>query len=376
MVLPTYITVFLLFFLPLIVIPLGYSFFEIPKVLIAETLILTVSVYLFLKHSHNLFCFKRKFFYLISAIFVLSLIDLLFFRTSVTLFGNIYRLQGVFSLWNLLILSLLIAPNTNLKILPKKLLLIPLGGLFATVFIYGTDVRGKYVGSLGDANSLAATAVFIWPFVYFRSEHRIVKIVSLLIAITTIAISGSRTGILALALQLIILLGTRIFKLNLIKTVSATAILLLFSLLTPFFDQPGMFENRAEIWKTALTNPYNQYQNGNFSFTALFIGRGFGNIEQVLPQLSVALDNNVRFQYVDSAHNIFLDWWIQGGLIGIIILFWLTHSTIKTYLDHNDQMLTIAFLGILATLLFNPLSFVNLMQFWWLIGFSFNSVKT
>ena len=373
MIIPTYITIFLLFLLPLIVIPLGYSYFEVPKVLIAEVLIIITSIYILVKKGDLIKQLDRTFLWVILAIFGLSLIDLLLFRTNITLLGNIYRLQGVFLLWNLLALSLIIAKVVDLTIVVKNLFIIPLWALLVTVFIFGLDERGKYVGSLGDANSLAATAVFIWPFAWFASEYKILKISSLAVAFMIVALSQSRAGIIALMIQLIVFAGLKFLKLSLTKATLIGIVFLLLSLFIPFFDQPNVYENRAEIWKTAVTSPYDQFHDGNLNFVALFLGRGFGNTEKTLPLLSVGLDNNVRFQYVDSAHNIFLDWWIQGGLIGVAILFWLVYSTIRAYVGSANIALLMASLGILTSLLFNPLSVVNLMQFWWLVGTSFKS---
>lgn len=362
---------FLLFLLPLAVIPLGYSYFEVPKVFIFEALTILLALYLFIKNRLDFKALNKKLLYPLAAIFILSIADLIFLRTSVSFFGNIYRLQGIFFLWNLIILTIL-ASKINLKTVPAYLYLLSLTGLLATIFIFGQDQSNRYVGSLGEANALAATAIFIWPFVFLCCRNRYSQAAGILATIAIIALSSSRSGLIALVIQLGLLLSLRFLKIKFKIAVWAAVTLMVLSLITPFLDSYERFENRAEIWQTALALPYDQIRQGNFSFAALFWGRGIGNIEKVLPQLSEALYNNIRFQYIDSAHNFFLDWWLQGGLIGVSIIAWFVFYTIRSFVIKNNLLLALSFIGLLTTLLFNPLSVVNLIQFWWLIGQGFS----
>lgn len=365
---------FVLFFLPLLFVPVGFSYFELPKVFIAEISILVIFAYFLLRGNLNLLFENKQLLYPIMGIFALSIIDLIFFRTSVSLFGNSFRLQGIFLLWNLLLITLT-SSSMSFKKMNPFFYFIPLLGLLITIFIFGTDGRGKYVGSLGEATALAATAAFIWPFVFLNIKQKPLKFLSILLAASIILLSGSRAGLIAFCIQLIVLSATTIFKRKLKTAVVLGVMFTLFALLTPFFDFPGTFENRGDIWKTAITSPYDHFRDGKFSPSAFLIGRGFGNVEFILPKLSTALDNNVRFQYIDSAHNIFLDWWMEGGLIGVGILFWLVFSTLKSFVRKNDKVMLLSFMGLLTILLFNPLSVVNLLQFWWLIGISFSNYE-
>ena len=97
MIIPTYITIFLLFLLPLIVIPLGYSYFEVPKVLIAEVLIIITSIYILVKKGDLIKQLDRTFLWVILAIFGLSLIDLFFFSYKYNFIGQYLPFTGSFS---------------------------------------------------------------------------------------------------------------------------------------------------------------------------------------------------------------------------------------------------------------------------------------
>lgn len=104
----SYFIQFLLFFLPLIVFPFGISPFEIPKVILVEAVIdmlLIVTIWNTKNFSFKNVSYIQLLIY--GSIGVLSVIHLFFFTTSTTFFGNIFRLQGVFLLWHLLLFSLL-----------------------------------------------------------------------------------------------------------------------------------------------------------------------------------------------------------------------------------------------------------------------------
>ena len=77
--------------------------FETPKVIVGEILIEVLVLLTFLKSRFQLRI--NPFTGAVALLFLLSLIDLIFLRTDTTLFGNPFRLQGVFLLWHLLVLA-------------------------------------------------------------------------------------------------------------------------------------------------------------------------------------------------------------------------------------------------------------------------------
>src|SRR5579872_2450477 len=104
----SYLLYFLLFYLPLLFVPFGISPFETPKIIIAVFLILSILITEILKYGRLLiYKFNKVQLFIIGFIFVISFIHLIFSFSIQALLGNIYRLQGVYLLWILLIFSLL-----------------------------------------------------------------------------------------------------------------------------------------------------------------------------------------------------------------------------------------------------------------------------
>ena len=321
---------FLLFFLPFIFIPITSLNFEIPKVILAEILIEFLFVFLILKSKFLVKKIQKKLLIPIVIIFLLSL------NLSGSFFGNEFRMQGIFLLWHLMLFAL-ISSVYKLKILDFKYLKYLLIAELILGFMIGFTVDGRIVGTIGEPNALASFAVFLLPF----SGNFILSII-------VIFLTGSRAGLIAFVIGIIALfLVKRKFKLNKIVLICVT--LILFSLLVPFVTNPeSIYENRSEIWKTAI-------QTG---LKSPILGNGFGNIE-LGPR-------------IDSSHNIILDWWVQGGTVGLTAFLSLVYFTIKNFLYKNKTLYLISFLGLFTTMLFNPASVVNLIAFWWLIGVSFS----
>lgn len=338
----------LLFFLPLIVIPIGISPFETPKVVLAEILIDILLVNAIIQaHRIHLKSFYHPQIIFVGILFILSLDTQLLFHPQEAFFGNIFRLQGQFLLWHLLIFALL-SKHISLYKIPSIYYYLSFVFLILGTLLLGVR-DGRAFGTLGEPNALSATILFILPFVFFKFKP--LRLVTLLTAFLLILLTGSRAGLVGLIIELIF-----IFK----KSVAIPAILILLSLILPFIASAGWFENRAEIWQTAFMA----------GLKSPFIGHGFGNIQSVLHKEAVFLNNNVQYQIVDSSHNFLLDFWIQGGFVGVISILILIFLTFQHLIIHKKLLETTAFLGLLTAMLFNPVSVVNLLAFWWLIGYN------
>jgi O-antigen ligase len=123
------------------------------------------------------------------------------------------------------------------------------------------------------------------------------------------------------------------------------------------------FENRFEVWQTAFAAGLN----------ASLFGHGFGTISDVLKQTALQLSNNLRFQVVDSSHNIILDYWVQGGITAVTILLLLVGGAIIGFTKKHKVLELASFMAVSTTLLFNPASISSLLAFWWLIGQAFSN---
>lgn len=356
-----YLVWFLLFTLFLIVIPFGISPFEVPKVIIAEGII---DLLLLIKLIHAKKIHLKRLFtsqtILLSIILLLSLDQILLFHPVGSFFGNQFRLQGLFLLWHLLAFSF-VSKDINLTHIPKPFYYLSFVFLFLATLILGVNQNGRAFGSLGEPNALAATTLFMLPFVYFQ-DKKINKIVAMLVAFSIILLSGSRAGLIGFGVELAFIGLTNFLKVSALKSTIIALILILFSLTLPFADNFSVFENRGQIWQTAL-------QAG---LQSPFLGQGIGNIQKPIHKAAVKLNNPVQYQVVDSAHNFLLDWWIQAGAVGVISLLTLLFLSIQRLIKHKKVLEITALLGIITAMLFNPVSVVNLLAFWWLIGQGFS----
>ena len=140
-------------------------------------------------------------------------------------------------------------------------------------------------------------------------------------------------------------------------------VLIAISITLPFIENVGWFENRSEIWITSFKS----------GLTSPFIGQGFGNIQNLIHQTAFELNNNVQYQIVDSSHNFLLDFWIQGGIVAITSIIILIGLSTQNFIKTRKFPELTAFLGIIIAMLFNPVSVVILLAFWWLIGQGFST---
>lgn len=353
-----YLIVFLLFFLPFLVYPVGLSYFETIKVFVAEFVILFIFLILIFKKEikiKKLFTWRNL---VILLLFILSLVNLVLFNKPITFFGNVFRLQGTFLLWHLLLFATLLP---FIKIEQKKLIKFSLLSFVITVisvFMFGFDETGRIIGALGEPNAFASFVIFLWPFAIFNFRQNWKRIGVFVAVFILIVLSGSRSGMVAFLLQTVFLLLN--FKTNLrIKYINLiTVFLILISLVLPYLDKQTVFQNRTEVWKTGI----------EAGLTHPIIGSGFGNIEVVIQEAANKLQNNIRYQYVDSGHNIIIDYFIQGGLIGAVLLLGLFFITIRRFTNQKNILYIVVFFGLFTTLLFNPASVVGLIGFWFLIG--------
>lgn len=357
-----YLVWFLLFALFFIVIPFSISPFEAPKVIIAEIvidLLLLINLIKFKKtYLKHLFTSQTI---LLGVIFILSLDQILLFRPLQSFFGNQIRLQGLFLFWHLLVFSF-ISKDIAISHIPKVFYYLSFTFLFLATMILGVNQTGRAFGTLGEPNALATTTLFILPFVL--KGKNLTKFILILSAFLIIFLSGSRAGVLGFIIEVTFLAFVNLFKIPVLKSAVVSIFLILLTLSLPFVEGGGWFENRSQIWQTAL-------QAG---WQSPVLGYGFGNIQDPIRKSALDLNNPVQYQVVDSSHNFLLDWWIQAGIVGIISILLLISLSLQGLIKHKKTLKITAFLGIITAMMFNPVSVVNLLAFWWLIGQGFSDV--
>lgn len=356
------IIISLLFLVPFIYLPFGFSYFETPKVVISEILI-GISAILFLIKRPSLSEIRKvkPLLVILGVTALLSLINLFLNLTPTVFIGNIFRLQGTFFLWNMLFFCLLAA--TSKINLNQKLLI----GLFIVhsllIFLFGTNIDGRIIGTLGEPNSLAAYFLFFWPLILVSKKSNLKHLALLLPLVFTITIfSGSRSAMIGLISQVVFIATYKVTN-NKYYSVILAYTLILLSYLLPFIDIGGQFQVRSMIWKTALVA----------GLQRIFTGYGFGNVDFALQNAATLMQNNLRFEYVDSSHNLFLDYFVQSGIVGLLMLFIIIALTTINYISSSKENIfyMISFLGLLTSMSFNPMSIAIYIPFFWLIGNSF-----
>jgi O-antigen ligase len=359
-------TFFLLFLVPFIVAPFGTSQFENPKVIVAELGVIAVILHFILTDGFkNYKIDKHHLIYIL--IIALSIIHLVFFKTELSVFGNGFRMQGIFLLWILLAFSYL-SFSINLEAIDWRVFVVILFAQTIMMFFMPLNESGRYVGTIGEPNSLAAFAVFTWPFGWFalgeNEKKRKLKISLLMVPVIVILFfSSSRSAMIALLIQLMFLYQLK-RKTSFKKAVSYCLFLILISYSFPFL-QKNIYENRVDVWKSAVFA-------GTFS---PIVGNGFGNLEIALDKAAEKKDLPIQYYYFDSSHNIFLDWWVQGGALGLISIIALVYFTIKKIISKESSREFILLTGMLTCLSFNPVSIGSLLGFWWLMGKGFGNGK-
>jgi O-antigen ligase len=356
-----FLVIFLLFLLQFIYIPWGVSYFEVPKVYIAEIGMFSLLLFQVFKGAFSFVRFPKSYLFLVGGVFVLSLYHLLFLRTEYTFWGNPFRMQGVFLLW-LLVLFSMASRNESVKRVSSLFVSVVLCVQAFLAFWVDSGSLGRAVGTLAEPNSLAGEMVFLWPFVYFSLKQRrvrwIILLIVLLISGIVILISGSRSGIVALALQLVFFVCIELFHFSVGKVTLLCMGLLFLSYSLPFLEQGNVYENRGEVWQSAVVA----------GMLHPLLGNGFGNSEFALHKASLQLHNNLQGYYVDSSHTIFLDWFVQGGIVGLVVLLVVVFQTVKQFIAERAVRNLLLLVGLLGVLSFNPVSVTLLVAFWWLLG--------
>ena len=348
------------FLLAFLVFPFGTSWFEIPKVISMWLIVFCASmIFIWQAKSWKSLSQSIPFSVLIGGIFLLSVVHLLFSHTPVMFFGNTYRLQGVFSLWMLLLFAFIVSQGKKFS---HTALAAFIGLLLMTfaAFVAPRDVALRAVGTLGEANSLGAYALFLLPLALTLPKEKYRKKsaigISVLLAIICIFVSGSRSSLVGLIAECLFFFFSQ--KVRMSVAAGITAVFLLCSLFLPFLDVKQPFDSRSTIWATAVEAGREK---------PLF-GWGVGNTEVGLRKAAETLQTTLRYQYVDSSHNVFLDWWVQGGIVGISLFVGILFLTSLSLIRKKQIALHASLFGILAVMLFNPVSTAILVPLWWIIG--------
>lgn len=364
---PTFIVNFLLFFLPLVVLPLDLSPFEIPKVLVTEICLELFIVWSFVRilvskgnnlKVHFLNFVKDNF--PICAFFVLAVFQLLTEGAIAVALGNEYRMQGIFLYLHLFLFAFFIARTQHKLIFPLGI--IGFSVLLLSMFLIDPGINFRLVGTMGEPNALAATIIFLWPILLsLKKNNKLLTALILLFSVSGILLTGSLSALIAFILQIFLLFLSGINKISLKFALILCLTLALVSWTLPFIDQTANWDKRSEIWQNAF----------RAGVQKPILGNGFGKQEMVLNKTAQERKSNSQYTKIDSSHNIFLEWFVQGGVVGLLILLILIYRAFRFLLKAKNVFEIIALLGLLIVLSFNPASIVALVSLFWLLRHAF-----
>ncbi len=379
----SFLITFLLFGLPFLVLPFGASWFETPKVIIAEVVIVLLILVSLTSNRLGFFQNSRKVLesftvlirkkrwnkeitslpVLLCVIFLLSTFHLIFRQSDVSFFGNPFRMQGIFLF--LLLIGFAYTVSRIKSWVPSRHFVLVLLCIQLLAVLFGSvTTDGRSVGTLGEPNALASYVVFLWPFLLMgkssdvgRKKTLAIVAFGIFIALLIIILSGSRSGFIAFCIEVTFFLLIRI-GLSVKTSVIFSSMLIVASVLLPFLQTNVVYENRTDIWKASLIA----------GFEHPFVGFGIGNSEIALKEYNTKLSNNVQGYYVDSSHNFILDWWVQMGIVGLSVLSILFLDAIRGLIKYRKTREVGVLLGIITVMLFNPVSVTTLVCFWWILG--------
>lgn len=373
-----FLTYLLLLVTPLVIAPWLPFRFEPPKVLVAEIIIELLVIAAFfggklrLKTSNEQNANSGKWLIsLVGMLFVLSLGHFFLNPSKQILFGNIFRLQGTILFWHLLALCL-IAKSAYFKLKDKYVYLAAFLAVCIGAVIFGSNRAGRWVGSLGEPNALGAVIVFIFPLVFLGFKQVWIRIVTIIAALGVINFTESKSALIGLSLQLLVLLLIKLSKEKYLLSVIISLVFLILTLGLPILERMYFlktntdpmnfrFEDRAQIWQVALIS----------GLDSPVYGTGLDKVQDQINKTAKQLNFNAQYQAIDSSHNIFLDYWVWGGGFGVGLLVSLVILTLKNLIGKKMLPELAVFLGLLAVLSFNPTTVSILAGFWWIIGRSF-----
>lgn len=309
---------------------------------------------------------------IIGSLFLLSLFHLIIDPSRGNLFGNVFRLQGTILFWFLLVLTLIVQ-NTYFRLNQRYIYMSGFLAIAISGFVFGDNSAGRWIGSLGEPNALAAVTVMIFPFVFLTFKNIWIKALTIILSLMVINFSESRSGLIGFGLELLFLSIVRIFKGKYKFAVIVCGSLIILSLILPIVERQYFlktntdpyilrFEDRAEIWGAAV----------NAGLTSPIYGSGLESIQEQIRMASRTMNANSQHQIIDSSHNFILDFWIWGGAIGVLLMVCLIILTLKNLIKKKLVVETTMFIGLLSVLSFNPTTVVVLVGFWWVIGRSFS----
>lgn len=365
-----------LFILPFIYFPKVFNSYELPKLIFLGISILVLgTVVLITEVGIKNLRIRLNRIDILVVVFLLILLASDIFGVSIknSFLGSAYRLQGFLTYlifgYGYMIVRIL-SMQTKVKIynvlfVQLALLSILLIAQYLLVRFFGESVslfQNRYHGTFGNPNFAGGYMAMLFAYILFAkgNTHKMYWFKPLIVLLCGIAIilTDSRSAILA------VVISTVLYYFNIIKKMQGwvrIALLIAICIISSSFifltiDQALLekrsseWENRSIIWKEGVTLFMNKP----------FLGYGQENVQLIFPA-------NLHFS-VDNMHNIFLEYALSSGVIGVIS-FGLLVSLVFKASNLAWRMFLLCFI---ITAFFNPLSISQLFLFWAMLGIQNN----
>lgn len=255
----------------------------------------------------------------------------------------------VYSAWLLLFLILFYSGSTIMN------------GMRLSVVINGQKQDPNYLTGF----FTFSICYYLWGFIQKRKELYLVFVIIFFIPIL---LTGSRGGLIAnsIAVLSVLFLGRKKINITTIGIVSVLLTLLLivvWGILPDFikarysleFTQNDGGANRFEIWISCL-NTFN-----NASFLRKIFGYGANSIYYLNSRHGVA-------------HNLFIEFLLEYGIIGTIVIFWMLVYYMRLAYKTREGYMIAAFIGYIVMMM--SLSLYSYKPIWNILLFTILITKT
>jgi O-antigen ligase len=345
----------LVFLVPLVINPWGFSYYEIPKIVYLTAVLLIAVIWILIRFvkNNNLEFKYNKYLYLIIFLWFLSLIVSTLFSNApyLSFFGSYARMQGLFSHMLYLLFFLIFFHLLFNKDFLKKALKIILGiGILVSLYAFlqklGIDIYefsanevfvGRTFATFGHPNFLGQFLLLpIWISIFLakdskNSKYKYLYILIAFILLGALLTTENRASLLGLGVSFIVFILSvlpikKLYK-GLIGGGVVTGGAAFIVLAAPSLRS---INSRLVIWKDSLNviwdNPV--FGSGLETFRAMIQKHVSPEIYNYENLLDVS----------DRAHNFLLDTAVTQGFFGLLIIIIVIGALIIIFFNNNKLL--------------------------------------
>ncbi len=400
--------------LPILINPLGFSVFALPRVFflyLVSLVLLVLILYQNLKKKN--IKIEYNIFHLLSLVFLFFIVvSVVFSKHKYTaLWGYDADYEGLFTwlsyLFFFLIGYLYFRNEKSIKYLFASLaitsLLVSVYAILQYFFdwqlmdwVQKTEIA-RASSFLGHPNYLAGYYILILPLIYFLIQQRYFKFwlqvglrLVFALGVVSLVLTFSRAGWLTFILMLFISgviynkkliisykKNTKAYLLSFfILIIVSLSVIIAFDVFSLVADRfMSIFDSNTASTKVRVLL---YIQSLNLLKNNFLFGIGPDNFAYIIPQYFLPAWGIYTGAVADKAHNQILDYWVSFGIFGLlsylsIIVFWIYKmiTSIKNKLADEKELLIMIFLSVIGYLFFVQINYTTIELapiLWFLIG--------